>query len=373
MPKPSTSPLSFVPSTVALGIVLMTCADTLAIDRPPAPVAPPAAPPAPVISISQQAGFQSGGLNTNTSSGGFDATFNQSVLNGGVTPGQGDGPGDQAIRVSSGEEKWLLFTTYNYGNLDVEGSSGVQVQTHSAAAGALYRLCPGFRVGGSVGWVRTTGSFANEAGRLEGDGVAMTAYAIANFGDSFVDLIYAATLQNNDFSRESAASAATASADSVTHAISSTLGHNFRFGRLVTGPRIGLDYTHWSMDSYTEGGTGVLLNVAEQRANSLIARIDWFTSYDIPVGTGTITPYALAGWHRETLGGQPTVGAGIVGTGLNPNVASGPDRIRHYLVASAGVTWTLASDWKINAGYVGQFFGGAYQVHTASAMIAWSF
>jgi hypothetical protein len=62
-----------------------------------------------------------------------------------------------------------------------------------------------------------------------------------------------------------------------------------------------------------------------------------------------------------------------VGTGLNPNVASGPDRIRHYLVASAGVTWTFASDWKINAGYVGQFFGGAYQVHTASAMLAWSF
>lgn len=299
--------------------------------------------------------------------------FNQSILNGGVTTGQGDGPGEQAIRVSSGEENWLLFTTFNYGNLDVEGNSGVQSQTYAGAAGALYRVCQGFRVGASVGGVRTTGAFANEGGRLESDGVSMTAYAIANFGDSFLDLIYAATLQNNDFSRESAVSAANGSADSVTHAISSTLGHNFRIGRFVTGPRIGLDFAHWSMDAYTESGLGVLLNVAEQRANSLIARIDWFTSYDIQVGAGTITPYALAGWHRETLGGQPTLGAGIVGAGVSPTVTTGPDRVRHYLVASAGVTWSLGNDWKINAGYVGQFFGGAYQVHTASAMVAWSF
>lgn len=362
-------PMLNLPAVTAMGLLLVKTLS--AFEVPP----PPPAPTSPVTSISQQSGFQSGGLNTNTTSGGIDTMFNQVLIDGGVTSGQGDGPesGEQAIRVSNGEEKWMLFTTFNYGNLDVEGNSGVQAQSYATAVGALYRLNPTFRVGASLGGVRATGSFANEAGRLESDGVTMTAYGIANFGNTFVDLIYAATLENNDFSRESAVSAATASANSVTHAISGTVGHNFRFGRFVTGPRIGLDFAHWSMDSYTENGTGILLNVAEQRANSLITRIDWFASYDIKVGAGTITPYGLAGWHRETFGGQPTLGAGTVGAGVSPTISTGPDRVRHYLVASAGVTWNLGNDWKVNAGYVGQFFGGAYQVHTASAMIAWSF
>lgn len=363
-------------SIAALGLLLMeTQSSARERDPLPPPVVAPVVSTPPVTSINQQAGFQSGGLNTNTTSGGIDSMFNQTLIDGGVTSGQGDGPeaGAQSIRVSSSDEKWMLFTTFNYGNLDVEGNSGVQTQTYAAAVGALYRINPMFRVGASVGNVHSTGVFANEAGRLESDGVTMAAYGIANFGDTFVDLIYAATLENNDFSRESTLSNATASANSVTHAISSTVGHNFRFGRFVTGPRIGLDFAHWSMEGYTENGTGTLLSVAEQRANSLITRIDWFASYDIKVRAGTITPYGLAGWHRETLGGQPTLGAGIVGTGVNPTISTGPDRVRHYLVASAGVTWNLVNAWKINAGYVGQFFGGAYQVHTASAMIAWSF
>ena len=54
-----------------------------------------------VVTIGQQAGFQAGLPN----SGGFDAVMNQNTLDGGVTTGQGDGPGDQIIRTSSGEER----------------------------------------------------------------------------------------------------------------------------------------------------------------------------------------------------------------------------------------------------------------------------
>jgi outer membrane autotransporter protein len=312
-----------------------------------------------VVTIGQQAGFQAGLPN----SGSFDAVLNQNTLDGGVTTGQGDGPGDQVIRTSSGEERWTAFTGFNFNSLDVEGFTGIQLRTSSYNAGVLYRLTPNIRIGASIGGVHSRGDIAS-GGNTSSDGLALGAYAVGNWGDNFIDLLYSATLLSNDITRTPLGTNASGSADSETHAISATFGRNMRFGRWVTGPRIGLDYAHWSMDSYTETGPGAVA-FGQQSANSLVARADWFTSYDIKTSSGTVTPYAIAGWHRETMSGNPN--------NAGPGFIAGTDRVRHYMVAGTGLTWSLPCGGKLNAGYTGQFFGGAYQVHNISAMLAWSF
>ena len=326
----------------------------------------------PTLTISQQTGFQNGA----TSTFGIGNTLttlgnNTNTVDGGVTTGQGDGPTTLRATLDPADLRWHIFTTYDYGKLDIEGPNGVQSHTNGGTLGMLYRASPRFALGGSLGGLHSNGWLSGGTGTVRSDGLTMAAFGVVNFGDTFVDLLYSATLLNSDFTRQAPGTSTTGEADSTVHSVALTVGHNLRFGRLLTGPRLGVNYSHWSQDGFSESGPGALI-YPDQNAESLITRVEWFTSYDIKTSFGTITPRGLLGWHRETMGGAGAANVGVVGGGVVAGTG-GVNRIRHYMVAGAGVSMDLGGSWKASADYLGQFFGGAFGVHNVSVMLSYGF
>jgi uncharacterized protein YhjY with autotransporter beta-barrel domain len=337
----------------------------LSAGRPLDPVAPP--------SISQQTGFQT----TTTATNGVSNVLNHlgnitSTVDSGVTEGQGDGPGFLRATIDPADKRWQTFTTYDYGHLDVEGATGIQSDTNGGSIGVLYRVCPSFAFGGSVGGLYSKGILAAGAGDVRTDGFSMAAFGVATWGNTFADLIYSATLLDSQFARTAAGTNATGQADSTVHSIGLTVGHNLRFGRWTTGPRLGLNYSHWSQKSYTENGAGALLAYPDQNTESLVTRVEWFGSYDIKTRYGLLVPRAQLGWHRETMGGAGTSNVGVVGGGVAAG-AGGVNRVRHYMMAGAGVSLNFSENWKASVDYVGQFFAANFEVHNVSLMLSYGF
>lgn len=323
--------------------------------------------------LSQQTGFQS----AYTATLGVETALNNlanntNSLNGGVTEGQGDGPGMLRSTLSPQDSKLQLFATYDYGSLDLEGENGIQSDTHGGSVGALYRVCSNFAFGGSIGGLSTRGMLAGGTGHVYSDGLTMSAFGVATFGNTFVDVIYNSTLLDNQFARQATGTNATGQTGSSVQTVAVTLGHNLRFGRFVTGPRLGVNYSHWRQDGYSENGTGALVEYANQNAESLVTRADWYASYDIKTNFGTVTPRGFLGWHRESMSGAGSSAVNAVGGGVFA-ATPGVSRVRSYLAAGAGVAVTLGGNWKASADYVGQYFGGAFDIHNVSLMLGYSF
>ena len=323
----------------------------------------------------QQVGLQSGATANNSTSNTLDNLGNQtSSLDDGVSEGQGDGPGFLRAALSPTSKRWQIFTTFDYGSLHLaNGVTGIRSDTYAEGLGTLYRVSPHFALGGSVGNLHSRGIFANGGGAIHADGIAMAAFGVASWGNTFVDLAYGATLIDSKVNRNSPTVQAAGRADSTVHSIAFKLGHNLRYGRWVTGPRVGLDYSHWSQKGYTESGTGApLLSVPHLNTESLVTRVEWHASYDITTRFGKVVPRAHLGWHRETMGGRPGGNYTIVGGGT-ALVTTGVSRIRHYMVAGAGVSMDLGANWKASADYVGQFLNDAFQIHNVSVMLSYGF
>lgn len=329
--------------------------------------------PIPTPTFSQQTAFQNGGTANFGTGAAFDSLGNvTSTLDGGVSEGQGDGPGFLRATLDPSDKRWQIFTTYDFGVLDIEGDGGIQSRTDGGSVGVLYRACSNFAFGGSVGGLHSVGHMAGGSGGVTSDGLTLAAFGVATFGNTFVDLLYSATLLDSDFTRQTGGANATGQAGSTVQTIATTIGHNLRYGRWVTTPRLGLNYSHWSQDGYAENGNGALLEYPNQNSESLITRVEWFNSYDIKTSFGLVTPRALVGWHRETMGGVGASNVGVVGGGVAAG-AGGSNRVRHYMVAGAGVALTLGNNWKASADYLGQFFGGSFEVHNVSVMLSYGF
>ncbi len=366
-----TSPTRRGLAVLSTGLVsLLSCGAAFGIVFKPIPIIVETIP----ATVSQQSAFQAGMSSSFGTQNALDnlSGNNTSGVDGGVSEGQGDGPGLLRATLDPSDLRWQIFTTYDYGSLDVEGDNGIQSDVNGASVGMLYRACASFAFGGSIGGLTSKGHLAGGTGSVNSDGVSLSAFGVATFGNTFVDLLYNATLLDSDFTRQATGTNATGQADSTVHSLALTLGHNLRFGRLLTGPRLGVNYSHWSQDGYTEDGTGALLAYPNQNSESLVTRVEWFTSYEIKTTFGTITPRGYVGWHRETMGGAGAANIGLVGGGLAAGTA-GTSRIRHYMVAGAGVSVGLGRNWTASADYVGQFFAANYEVHNVSVMLSYGF
>lgn len=343
---------------------------------PPTPAVPtsavPTLPTQPNASISQQDGFHNNSTFSTGVSNSLDTLGNGAdPVNSGVTEGQGDGPGTLRSTLSPSDLHWIIYSTYDFGKLKVKGPNGIETNSNGGSLGMLYRVSPSLAFGGSLGGLSSKGEMNSGTGGVRTEGLTMAAFGVMSFGGTFVDLLYSASLLDNQFSRNPAGTNAGAKTSANVQTIALTLGHNRRFGNWVVGPRLGFNYSHWSQKGYTESGTGTLFAYPHQNSESLVTRVEWYTSYDIPVKFGTITPRSRIGWHRETMGGAGASNVELVGGGVVPS--SGVNRVRNYLLASAGICMNFNQQWKASADYTGQFLADNFQVHNVSVMLSYAF
>ena len=129
-------------------------------------------------------------------------------------------------------------------------------------------------------------------------------------------------------------------------------GYNFDLGdRLVTGPILGLQYTHGQLDGYTETGGGTAnVSVASQTFNSLVSDVGWQLSYGVPVEAGKLTFQGRTSWHRENLSDDDGVLVGLVQSPfLLVNSDGGFTRMGNF-ATSATPNSAIADYWVLGAG-----------------------
>ncbi len=313
-----------------------------------------------------------------------------------LTVGEGDGiePLDNGKGVtiqyglgSGSGLLWQIFTSFDYGNLDLDADRyflGLQSDTYAGSIGAELLIGPETYVGGGVSYLE---SYSD--GGTDVDGLTFATYISNTWHGLHTDLLYDATLLDHDI-RRNAGFGSTAQADpgSLTQTLSFNTGDFYSLGHWTLGPFLGLEYARADIDGYTErgGGTGAT-RVSEQSAESLISRVGFQASYRVERSWGSVTPQVRVGWERENLASDDDLTVGLLqspyylvqgntirstGEGFKITVSS-DDRRRDYMTLGAGVLVEFSSQCRVLLDYEGNFQGEDYRAHFAKLSLGFTF
>lgn len=219
-------------------------------------------------------------------------------LDEGVVIGQGDGPEDPIARKVLRSRQWEVYTTVNYGYLDLNalgGQAGVNVESWAPGIGIERHLSRGLAVGFAVSFLQSWQDYSGGLGSLDLEGPALSAYLTFVRKNYWSSLLYSFGSYELDSTRNPGLGfpQAYGSTHSYTNSVQYNTGWNFRFqnNTLLTGPFAGIDYLHGTVDAYSEtGGGAAALRYAEQSYESLVTRVGWSASKKIKTDFASITP-----------------------------------------------------------------------------------
>jgi uncharacterized protein YhjY with autotransporter beta-barrel domain len=272
-------------------------------------------------------------------------------------------PKAKAAASTSGADHLEWFATGDFGaqDQDAKGSTpGFDSRTYAGTVGGEYTFSPELKFG-AAGTALKNESHLGELGHLEVSGVELSAYGSWTRGHFYVDGLYGLGLYKDEIKRHTLIGlTANAKPSATTHTLNLNTGYNFVQGDgLVTGPTVGLAYTHGSLDGYTETGGGTAnVAVESQTFESLITDVGWQVSYAIPVTIGRLTFQGRTSWQRENLSDDSSVQVGLVQSPylmVGPaggftrtdsfGVSAAPDSAEdNYWVLGAGVKLEIGKD-----------------------------
>lgn len=301
-------------------------------------------------------------------------------LDFGVIPGEGDGKEGPAAQVAPASRQWQVFTTVNYGNVNVStigAQNGVQIDSWAPGVGVERRLGGGFTLGLAASFLTSEQNYANNLGSLDLEGPALSAYLSYVRSGLWTDLLYSfgaydiSTLRNPGLGFPVATGHTTAR----THAIQYNVGWNFRFqdNTLVTGPFAGIDYLHGRIDSYTEGGGGLAaLAYGKQTVESLATRVGWSVSKKVRTGLCLVTPQFTLAYERQNIDNNNGTSVQLINA---PGGAAGGNQSpgQSYLVLGAGVNFQITDQFNMLLSYQGQYFRENLDAHFGGVRFSYAF
>jgi outer membrane autotransporter protein len=256
------------------------------------------------------------------------------------------------------------------------GQAGVQVESWAPGVGVERHLSRGLALGFAVSFLQSWQDYSAGLGGLDLEGPALSAYASFARKNYWSSLLYSFGSYQMDSTRNPGFGFPTAfgSTRTYTHAVQYNTGWNFRFqdNTLVTGPFVGIDYLHGSVDAYNETGGGLAaLRYNEQSFESLATRVGWSVTKKIKTGFAEVTPQVRLGYERQNLTNNGTsvslINAPFTATGGNQS--PGQD----YLVASAGVNFAFNDQLGLLLSYQGQFFRSDMSAHFGALRLSYRF
>ncbi len=143
-------------------------------------------------------------------------------------------------------------------------------------------------------------------------------------------------------------------------------GYDFHQGALTLGPLAGIQYTHLSIDGYTESGSVADLSVADNESDSLRSRLGGRISYALSYGGMTFAPHLDASWQHEFLDQSRGVATQFNGFGGGSFSVRTIDPSRDSALFDAGLdvqinhTVTAFTDYEVQAGQ-SNYFGQSIQ------------
>lgn len=307
-----------------------------------------------------------------------DSDYNQSVV---VDQGTGKNPASSPVaQRRPRSSQWEVFASMNYNNtrLDAIGNqqAGVESESWSPGIGAELHVTPNVAIGFALNWLESRQTFSNNVGSMDMDGYALSAYTSYVKEAFWADLLYSFGSYDIETYRNTIGfGTARGDTDAYTHSVQFNTGWNFRFqdNSLVTGPFMGLDYTHASIDSYRESNGGLAALAYNQRnAESLIARIGWSLSKHIKTDFGILTAQARLSYERQNMQNNNGTTVALLN---QPFVISsaGQNFGQDYMVAGAGLNCQFTPNFGVLLNYQGQFFRESVQAHYVGLRFGYKF
>jgi uncharacterized protein YhjY with autotransporter beta-barrel domain len=302
-----------------------------------------------------------------------------SAMDDGVIVGQGDGPEDPIARKGLRSRQWEVFTTVNYGNVNLRSigaQAGVQIDAWAPSIGIQRHLSRGLAVGFAASFLTSDQSYTGGLGSVQLEGPALSAYLTFVRKNFWNSLLYSFGTYELDSTRNPgfAFPQAFGTTRTYTHAVQYNTGWNFRFqnNTLVTGPFAGIDWLHGSVDAYSEtGGGAAALRYNEQSYESLVTRVGWGVSKKFKTGFADITPQVRLSYERQNLENNGTSVSLIAApfTAAGGNQSPGQD----YLAAGAGVNFAFKDQCGVLLTYQGQFFRSDMSAHFGAVKLSYRF
>ena len=298
----------------------------------------------------------------------------------GVVTGQGDGPDKNPIaqRIKRSRQ-WEAFATVNYGNVrlnPISNQAGVQIDSWASGAGVERHLSRGLTLGFALSFLQSQQNYSNSLGNVNLEGPALSTYLAYARKNVWASLLYSFGDYNMGTSRNPGLGFASASGSTTayTNSVQFNTGYSFRFqnNTLVTGPFVGVDYLHGTIDAYRETGGGLAaLAFGRQTFQSLVSRVGWSASKTFTTNWATIIPQLRFSYERQNLHNNGTSVSLINApfTAAGGNQTPGQD----YMVLGTGVSFQFTDQWSLLLGYQTQLFRNNMSAHFGSVRIGYKF
>jgi uncharacterized protein YhjY with autotransporter beta-barrel domain len=240
--------------------------------------------------------------------------------------------------------------------------------TESVTLGADYRITPNLLIGLAAGYGHTDATLDDNGSSATVDSYSPGFYAsyadhgwYANLSGDYVHNAYT---QNRiiGFLGQTATSAPEGN-EGVANLDG---GYDFHQGALTFGPLAGLQYTHLTVDGYTESGSIADLSVNEQDADSLRSRLGGRISFAFSHYGVSFTPHLDATWQHEFMDQSRGITSQFNGGGVGSFSVQTTNPSRDSALVDLGLnaeinsTVTAFTDYEVQAGQE-NYFGQSVQ------------
>ena len=306
---------------------------------------------------------------------GYDGSLSASMESG-----EGDKAPSLSPTVATDSDDWKVFVNANYSNVQIDAKgpqqAGFNSDTWTGGLGFERQATDNFTVGFAANWLESYQDFSDDVGKLRMSGIALSAYGSYVKKAFWADLLYSYGNFDIDTDRNTIGfGVANGNTNAQTHAVQFNSGWNFRFQRntLVTGPFIGVDYMHATVDGFSESSGGLAaLRYNSRNYDSLISRVGWTLSKKVQTDFAMITGQVRLSYERQNIKYDNQTSVSLINQPFSPNSAQrnlGQD----YLVAGAGLNFQFTPRFGLLLNYQGQFFRESVQAHYIGLRASFSF
>jgi outer membrane autotransporter protein len=294
----------------------------------------------------------------------------------------GDVSGMAAGDLSEGVKVWGQAFAEMGTQDERDGVSGYDADTYGFVAGIdTETLADGWTVGLALAYADT---------EVDSDGLGngkneIDSYQVSLYGDYDLDDTTYVSGQlgyiwgDNDTTRNpGGVSTLTANGDydSDTYTASLEVGRDYAYSNdLTITPSVGVNYVHYSADSYTETGAGgANLAVGDADLDIFEIGLGVDASWKVQNADGSyLKPVLSAGVRHDLIGDEYEVsnqfGGGTIGSSFK---VEGFDPAQTTFDLGAGVTYFSTDNWEFSADY-GYEFKSDYDAHSAALKAAYKF
>ena len=290
-------------------------------------------------------GFSSSGLNLDNPTGTLDA------LPQFVSPQPADVHATERKNIwrQTADNPWGVFVGGAGEFIGVNGdqnASGYHVTSGGLTVGADYRLSDQLAVGLALGYANSTVSLSND-GRVIANSSRADAYGVW-FNDGFhVEGMVGGGYSSYDTQRQGlgvGGTTSTATGNTDGGEVGGLLGggYDWRKGPWTFGPQALLQYTYVDINSFTESGSLLPLQIQSQGADSLQSQLGAHVTYQTEIGRVVLTPELCLGWRHEYLDRSVGLDSRFANGAGNIFTVYGPQLGRDSAVTGVGlsVRWT---------------------------------